>query len=351
MSKQGSAKKRLILKTWVRVVLFITLSFLLALSIFVVYKGKNPSKDNIDSYNYRTNSNIDYKVYLFENNFYEEKYLGMNKQYTSALIDYVDIDFDYLFNGSGKANINYTYDITATIVGEYENTSNGKDEIWKKKYTLLEKQNKNVLDTTSFDIHQNVKIKYGTYNNIVNDFKTRFKLAIDAYLNVKLTVKYDSNIINTKSNVKDTDVLEINIPLNSSTIKITPNYTKATSKKLSKDDTIIEDPVTIRTGYTMLTITIIMFVLLIPKLFTSHKSYYLKQLNKIMKNYSEIIVEVTTPLNFDNLITLDIKTFDDMIDIEEEIKSPILYYEIEENKESWFIIVTEKYMYRYILKK
>ena len=133
MSKQSSAKKRLILKTWVRVVLFITLSFLLALSIFVVYKGKNPSKDNIDSYNYRTNSNIDYKVYLFENNFYEEKYLGMNKQYTSALIDYVDIDFDYLFNGSGKANINYTYDITATIVGEYENTSNGKDEIWKKK--------------------------------------------------------------------------------------------------------------------------------------------------------------------------------------------------------------------------
>lgn len=351
MNKRVNTKKRLILKTWVRVVLFITLSFLLALSLFVIYMGKNPSKDNIALYNYRTNSNINYKVYLYENNFYEEEYLGMNKQYTSALIDYVDIDFDYLFNGSQKSNMNYTYDITATIIGEYENSSSGKAEIWKKKYTLLEKQNKNLLDTTTFDIHQNVKIKYGTYNKIVNDFKQRFKLAIDAYLNVKVTIKYDSNIIDTKSKVTDIDTLEVNIPLNSSTIKITTDYNKSTNKELSKEDTIIEDETTIRTGIIMLVITSLMFLALAPKLFVSHKSYYLKRLNKIMKGYSEIIVEVTTPLDFDNLTILDIKTFDDMVDIEEEIKSPILYYEIAEDKESWFVIVTEKYMYRYILKK
>ena len=40
-----------------------------------------------------------------------------------------------------------------------------------------------------------------------------------------------------------------------------------------------------------------------------------------------------------------------MVDIEEEIKSPIIYYEVERNNESWFIIVTDKYVYKYTLVK
>ena len=49
--------------------------------------------------------------------------------------------------------------------------------------------------------------------------------------------------------------------------------------------------------------------------------------------------------------TCDVKNFEDMVDIEEEIKSPILYYEVEEGSEALFTIVNDNYMYRYILKK
>ena len=81
------------------------------------------------------------------------------------------------------------------------------------------------------------------------------------------------------------------------------------------------------------------------------KTEFTKNLEKILKDYSEIIVEVSTPLEYDKSINvLDIKTFEDMVDIEEEIKSPILLYEIKKNHEAWFIIIKDEYMYRYILK-
>jgi septal ring-binding cell division protein DamX len=38
-----------------------------------------------------------------------------------------------------------------------------------------------------------------------------------------------------------------------------------------------------------------------------------------------------------------------MIDVEEELKSPIMLYEHIKNEESWFIVVNGNYAYRYIL--
>jgi hypothetical protein len=102
-------------------------------------------------------------------------------------------------------------------------------------------------------------------------------------------------------------------------------------------------------GVLILILDLLVFVILFNKIFADKKSLYLKTLNKIMKDYSEVIIESSTNLNYDNLEILDIKTFDDMIDVEEELKSPIMLYEHIKNEESWFIVVNGNYAYRYIL--
>ena len=85
------------------------------------------------------------------------------------------------------------------------------------------------------------------------------------------------------------------------------------------------------------------------KLFINRKNYYEKILNKILKDYAEIIVEVSNPINLNGLEVFDIKNFDDMIDLEEELKSPILLYETIKGKESVFIVVNDNYAYVYTL--
>jgi hypothetical protein len=43
-------------------------------------------------------SNIDYKVYLKDNKFFEDSYLEANKQYIASLIDYISAKFNYKLN-------------------------------------------------------------------------------------------------------------------------------------------------------------------------------------------------------------------------------------------------------------
>ena len=85
-------------------------------------------------------------------------------------------------------------------------------------------------------------------------------------------------------------------------------------------------------------------------IFINTKSRYKKEIEKLFKEYSEILVEVSSPIEFDNFTFIDIKEFDDMIDLEEEYKSPILYYEKVKDYESWFVVIKDNFMYRYIYK-
>lgn len=349
MKKEGT--KKLVLKPWVKVALSLIIIILISTSIFMIYNGKNRKNDDTPKYRYNTNSNIDYKVYLLPNTFYEEEYLTKDKQYASSLINYIDVSYNYLYTGSLETNMNYAYDITATIIGEYENSTSGKSELWKKNYTLLESQSQVLPSRTTFDINQNIKIDFNKYKKIVDDFRKNVKLSIDAYLDVKLTVKFNNALNIYNSNIKGEDVLSIQIPLNESTIQILTDYKKENKKVFTAGDLKTENKLQVRIGVIMLIFSSILSLVTVPKILTSNKNVYLKTLNKIMKSYKDIIVEVENEFDFKDLEILDIKTFDDMVDIEEEVKSPILYYEMEKDSESWFVITTDKYLYRYILSK
>ncbi len=53
--------------------------------------------EEIKGINYSEHSNLDYKVYLKENDFYEDEYLPKDMIYVASLIDKIKIDFNYRF--------------------------------------------------------------------------------------------------------------------------------------------------------------------------------------------------------------------------------------------------------------
>ena len=63
--------------------------------------------------NYIEKSNIDYKVYLKENNFYENEYLEKDKVYVASLIDKILIDFKYDFDIEKENDLAFKYDVIA----------------------------------------------------------------------------------------------------------------------------------------------------------------------------------------------------------------------------------------------
>ena len=347
--QKKNRKKKLVLKKWVRIVVICILFFLASISLYNIVEGLCPKQKKNMYYSRKEYGAIDYKVYLKENSFFEEEYLPKDKQYTTELIDYIDINFNYLYSGSKLTNMEYEYNINGEIIGEYESSTDSKSEIWNKKYVILENQKGKKYDSMFFNINKDLKLDYSKYNNEANNFKNQFKLAIDAKLLVKFNVKYTATIKDTNKKIRGVETLELSIPLSKTTINITTNEIKGKVKNMYDEELVPKNMNKVYINSVLFIIILVISISSKDKLIVSKKTYYTKNYNKILKNYSDIIVEVSTKPNLENLEILEIKNFDDLVDTEEELKSPILLYEVSKQKESWFIIIHNKYVYRYIL--
>lgn len=341
--------KKLVFKKQIKFILFALLIFFAAISFYFLYNYYNPKEVITNRYNYKTEPNVTYKVYLKENEFYEEKYMPSGKQYAADLIDYIDIDFSYLYSGSDLASMNYDYDVEATIVGEYDNTDSETPVLWTKQYNVLDKQTKNTKSKAGFNIKQNVKVNYDDYNNVVANFREEFKLAILAHLNVKLNINYSGKVDKNGKEITGSDVIELDIPLSRTTVAIDKKIPVSIDKYLDMEIDDENDKAYMYIGYFVAVLDLIVLVLFFDKIFSGNKNPYIKKLDKILKDYADITIRIVNGISFEDKELIEITNFNDMLDIEEEFNSPIMVYEKVENRETWFIVINDNYAYRYIL--
>lgn len=310
---------------------------------------KNIRTTNEIEYMYNTNSSLDYRVNLYANSFFDEKYLGMNKQYTSKLIKNVDVTFNSSVSASQISNIDYDYVIKATISGTYKsNYDDLSSEIWKKEYILSEDK-VTASNVTANNLQIPITIDFQKYKDYVTEFQKQLRLDIDATLNVDLYLNY--NIYLLGDSIKINDKFSLNIPLSNPTFKIStkiPNernetiFTKA-SNEVNTKKLFCSVPLIIGAilGYSIVLSDIIK---------KNRKSKYNKNLNKYLKDYGDIIAETVTEPNLSKQEIFDIKNIDDLIDIEMELKIPIILFEVCKGKEAWFILNHNNRTYRFILK-
>ena len=71
---------------------------------------------------------------------------------------------------------------------------------------------------------------------------------------------------------------------------------------------------------------------------------------KIKKDYGSIIVDVDNAIDFSNFTIFEIKTIEELVDLEEELRIPILFYEKKKARICYFVIIKDHYMYRFTLR-
>ena len=334
-----------------KIIVFIVSFFAFLISVITLYQSFNNNRtvDEIE-YMYNSSNNIDYKVYLYENSFFEEEYLGMNKQYTSKLIKNISVEFINSLSVSQLSNVEYDYTVKATINGQYQNNSNDLNtNLWTKEYILLEESDYNVSNVVSNEIKIPVVIDFPTYQSYVSEFQKQLRLDIEASLKVELFINYRFYVLGDRVNINE--VVSLNIPLSDPTFKIDTNIPEPLDQIVFVEVETKYNIVKIVSSVILLIGSLLGFgVIIIMALRNKKKSKYVIKLNKILKDYGDIIAETINLPNLDEQEILDIREFDDLIDIEEELKIPIIYYEQRKNKEGWFILTHGKQTYRYVLK-
>lgn len=350
MSKKKIKKKSLLLKQWQIITIIVILLSMIVFSSIMILTGISKKSDSENVlYLYQINNSINYKVNLEDNSFFDTDSLPMDSIYIADLIKSIDVNFLYYYSNSKKLDLTYTYGIIANLKGTYGSSDTGNNAVWNKQYILNKSYTETLTENNLINLDKTLSIDFKYYKNIVDQFKIQLNLAIDASLEIIMTVKLDSS----DGTLSDVQNLNINIPLSTSTLKITKTYTEVNQKNIY-DSTINNKQVKLLRviiGTIILIISVVLSVLSLYYLIkVTKKNEYDLKLKKIFKNFGEIIVEVSNELDYKEMHIVNVKKFEDMIDLEEELRIPILHYEKEEDFESWFMIINDKQLYRYILK-
>ena len=329
-------------------------TIILFLGIIMIIKSfrVEQAKQNL-LYSYNINRNLTGSVSLIDNDFFEKKNLDMNKTYISSLVDKINMDFSYSLSGNKKAKTKYTYQIIAVTDVKYSsvNPENSNQSIWSKQHVLVEPKQLEV-DSSNFTINENFDVDFATFNNEVKEFKEQLKLPITAELQIKLIVRSDMNVQGIEDTVVENSIMNVKMDLAQDIFTIEKEFENTDNKSVI--DTIekkkeMSIPVLIVGSTCVLIAVLIMLDAIRKSIKFSKKSDYAIALNRILKNYGDIVAEIVSPVEIDNLNVIEVKNFDQLLDIEEEIRMPILYYETIPDEQGEFIIVCDNMAYRYVI--
>ena len=309
---------------------------------------KTIEREKTTPINYSDVNNVSYKVYLKANDFYREKYLEMNRAYVASLIDYIDIDYNYIFNIEKITNMNFDYKVIAELILENAKGTSFVDE----KYIIKDSTKRKLNNGGTLNIDENVKIDYSYYNRLANKFKIETGVDINGYLNVYLEVnkKTDENLNykineNVKSNIKiplSERAIEINFDSNND--KIYKQVTPVGNIKFNLEYLIVEIMLLIISAIFLA--RIINYLLLLSKT----KTPYDKYVNKLLKDYDRLVVETKTNIELSKYNVIKINNFNELLDVRDNLKLPIIYYNIVKHEKGIFYIKNNLDVYSYVVK-
>lgn len=343
--------RKKVLKKWVRFSLAFIILIIFLVSIKMISDSFTFVSPKKIEYAYNIKQNIDYKVYLFDNSYIDAEYIEKDELYMADLIKNIDIEFKYNYSGSKVIPVRYEYDIKGIINGSYQTDGEGDSKLWKKEYTLLNVQTGQVNDVNNINIVEKLDLDYKYYDDIVSNFRKELKLPIDATFDIVMTINLfgEGDLL---GKLVDTQTLSMSIPLNSQVFKIDESYEPQISKSIMTQDELksVINIKRIICGILIAIVGIVLFVVFFDKIFNmKQKTNYEQKLNKILREYGDVIVEIINQTNINDLSVVEVKAFNEMIDLEEELRIPIMFYELSEGYLGEFTLIHGNVMYKYIL--
>lgn len=338
------------LKKWVRVLIKSMIVIFFALGVYLIVSSLNlrePIVNVLVSYNVEQKPT--HKVNIIDNNYIDENSLNLNKNYITNLVSTIDLNFDYIYEATKKGNYNYDYDIKATIYGEYQGSvENQNNKFWTKEYKLLEKIDKYLNETNTISVSEKITLDFQKYNNEVLNFKKDLNVPINAYLEVIMNINVVGDVDGNK--IKDKKTQKFIIPLNQVVFSIT-NETKANDHKeiTSTEDNRPINMIKFDIGVVMVVYSITLLALTFKMIFKT-KTKFDSELERILKSYGDIIIELASAISIEGKEIVLVKSFNEMLDLEEELRIPINFIQTERN-EGKFFIVSNEICYMWILEE
>lgn len=303
---------------------------------------------------YDEKSDLDYKVYLKENDYFGP-YLGKGNQYIASLINYIEADFNYEFSLMEDIDYSYYYYIESTL----DIVDNNDKKLYQKVDTIVPKET--IYDTVdnSFKINKTVNLDYNYYNSIANTFIKRYNLTgVSSKLTLQLHIGIKGNCSSFNSNIKDDAVISMSLPLTTNTVNVDMSYVlnNGTNKLIECSDESYLNVSLLTFGIVLLITSIALSLRTIIYAKNTRNCYtlYNKGLKNIFNNYGQYISKIQSELSYNKFQIVLVEEFEDLFEIRNSSSSPILFCQEQSKTRSAFIVPTNSglvYIYYYSMSK
>lgn len=329
-------------------ILILLALFVASFTLIMIGKAVKFAEHEVVTYNER--GNLDYKVNLKKNDFYDNRSLNKDMIYVASLIDNIDISFNYEFNISKESDIKFAYDIIGDLV---ITDTDGKNTFFEKKYTLKKKQMKYLKNKREYTFTDNIKVDYDIYNDLANRFRSNYGIDTKSELIVYLNVYKQGSEENVQG-LNNNNHMTLTIPLSEKAvdIKMDSKGITNTSKVYNTIGYKIKNyyAAFIALGFLVVLIFILALLIRVIYLIRTKKSKYERYIKKLLREYDRLIVETVTAPNESGKNIIEIDSFEELLDVRDNLGLPIKHYIVDEKHESNFYIDHSEELYLVVLK-
>lgn len=340
---------------WISIGALILAGLLLVTIIFTaIFLSLN--KSTFITYNEK--GDVEYLVFLKENDVFDANYLNQDQMYVTSLIDSVWMNFKYELQMAQEAKYKYSYSADAKIVI--------KDKLTKKLFyegkltpdapMILPKQTQELeLPREVLSFQQPISIDYGAYNQRAQQIMESLRLK-DAVctLEVEMKIHVNGSAEDLAEDKNNTYNFALSMPLNVETAAFerTTGVPNGTSKLLTVDSgaarvVMLVFAIIFGSLTFLFAIAYLAFIILTRNTDIN----YTRKVNKIVSNYKSYIQKIANSFDKEGYQIIVMDTFLDLLEIRDTIQSPILMSENEDQTCTTFMIPTNtKLLYTFEIK-
>ncbi len=293
--------------------------------LYMLWQQAKTPIQTTQSYDYTVKQSIDHSVQYFQSSFFDEKPGSGDDAYITKLTRQITPTFTYSYAASRDAQLSYYHSVEATIRASYilPGDSEKTYTVWKKAFPLIKPAPKSET-TRTIAISRTVTIPFADYKKEMDDFKTGLGLPTTCELEVVFVAKVDGVVDGTQFN--DTRTQVIKAPLDQDIYKLSISGVKDDKKDVvtqqAKDGQQTIRLIEKIAAASLFLLGLSMLVYGMRK--QIFKTPYQRELDRIFRYHDGIIIRANRSADLKNKNVVPVKTFDDMLNLEEELKSPIV---------------------------
>ena len=300
---------------------------------------------------------VDYRVFLAQNQFFPAAVAGPGQAYITPLTQYIETVLNYSISGDSPADISGQYQVDARLTGYMKKEKAGSDNMEKEKVIVWEK-NWELLPPTPFSVHdrklevkQPIPVDIQAFYNFAAQVAQELKFSADL---VELTVTYNvqGGAATPQGEIQEPIKAVMVIPVDRNAYMVQGTLADKQETSITASQSMAVPGVMLaRIGFTLAAaLFAFLFLLVIFRTKAEIDDPAQKELRRIMKKHGDRIANGfgwVPDLSGRN--TLVLKTFEDLLKVADEVAQPILYENVHPGVHSFYVI-NEPLIYNYSLQ-